>query len=82
MHQAGFFLCAPEKNSREPKLKKMETQEKKLKLKTKYLFPGILGGKKKGNSQKFFIILPQMNWKLSGSGRKIANFLKKSTILS
>ena len=37
---AGFFVRTL-KNSRAPKLKKMETQEKNLKLKNKYSFSGI-----------------------------------------
>ena len=36
----AFFLSAPEKNSRTPKLKKMETQEKNSNKK-KYPFSGI-----------------------------------------
>ena len=76
----GFFLCATEKNSLAPKLKKMETQDKNSNSRQNIYFPAFWGAIRKENYQKICIILPQMYWNLSVSGRKIANFLKKSII--
>ena len=43
----AFFLCAPEKNSRVPKLKKMETQEENSNSRNFFHFLAFLGQKEK-----------------------------------
>ena len=44
--RAGFFLCAPKKNSRAPKLKKLETQEKNSNSRKNNSFPAFFQGRK------------------------------------
>ena len=51
---AGFFFCAPEKNSRVPKLKKRKTQEKNSNSRKNIYFPAFFRQKERKTDKNLY----------------------------